>query len=460
MNHTKKRLSIIELAISITDIETIKLQMIQLSPLRSDNKIDDILSLLETNNYAHAQELIHEYIEETHETVIQRIPEPEETQEPNKEQAIINEYDFLSESGKDQENDIEENIESDTESKISLDNSKTEEIDKTEINHLELDTEVDSSSNDYTALLDIDTDDILAENIQINVSDDTKEIRPKEKTDFNLDVVPKDDFFNTNIITKDTLSKTETIKETIEEKIEIPQEKIEIPQENIKEIEISEEPINVDIPVIESITMEEVNENNEQNDIEKIQEPMVTQEPVTTKDTFYPAIVDIDTIFQDIQIKYPSVHQTEEYSDILNVWLEKISNEGYSEADVDDVLKHIEQLAVTNKAEAAQLLLATATTESKYAKFILARALYRGTLLKRDLDESFKIMSYLAFDKKYPEALCDLAQFYENGISIEKDKMQAELLYKEAMDLGVQRAQKHYERIQKESKGFFSFLKR
>ena len=58
MNQTKKRLSIINLAISITDLETIQLQILKLRLLMTDDKIQEIITALQDENYAHAQSLI------------------------------------------------------------------------------------------------------------------------------------------------------------------------------------------------------------------------------------------------------------------------------------------------------------------------------------------------------------------------------------------------------------------
>ncbi len=55
----------------------------------------------------------------------------------------------------------------------------------------------------------------------------------------------------------------------------------------------------------------------------------------------------------------------------------------------------------------------------------------------------------------YPEALCDLGQFYENGIGTGKDKKKAEQLYIEAMESGILRAEKHYDRLKKQNRSFF-----
>ncbi len=63
MNQTKKRLSIINFAISITDIETIQLQVLKLGMLKTDEKIQEIITAIQTENYAQAQRLIAVYIE-------------------------------------------------------------------------------------------------------------------------------------------------------------------------------------------------------------------------------------------------------------------------------------------------------------------------------------------------------------------------------------------------------------
>ena len=53
----------------------------------------------------------------------------------------------------------------------------------------------------------------------------------------------------------------------------------------------------------------------------------------------------------------------------------------------------------------------------------------------------------------YPEAICDLAQLYENGIGIDKDKKKAFELYQDAFELGVERADAHITRMEDASTG-------
>ena len=85
---------------------------------------------------------------------------------------------------------------------------------------------------------------------------------------------------------------------------------------------------------------------------------------------------------------------------------------------------------------------------------MLGRELFKGVLLTKNIPEAYEKMYSLAMED-YPEALCDLAQFYEHGINVAKDKKKAEHYFKEAANFGIKRAQTHYERLKKENRGFF-----
>ena len=173
----------------------------------------------------------------------------------------------------------------------------------------------------------------------------------------------------------------------------------------------------------------------------------------------YKNIPYIDQKLKNMLTQYPPLHTTQEHYDSVNNWLLKISNEGYSEKEVEEVISYIAQLKEGNNiAEAAQLLLICGATASKYAQFMLARELFRGEVLEKNLPEAFTLINRLAMDDDYPEAICDLAQFYENGIGIDKDRQRAETLYREAMELGVKRAKTHYERVQKANRGLLGKL--
>jgi len=118
MNQTKKRLHIIKLAISITDIDCIQHQILKLSQLRSDAKLQKILDMLHSKNYAQAQALITAYIDTPIDEIIQRSTQEntpsEETQAKMireiKESAVIEAFDLFPEPEDEQEIKELENI--------------------------------------------------------------------------------------------------------------------------------------------------------------------------------------------------------------------------------------------------------------------------------------------------------------------------------------------------------------
>jgi len=90
---------------------------------------------------------------------------------------------------------------------------------------------------------------------------------------------------------------------------------------------------------------------------------------------------------------------------------------------------------------------------------MFARELFKGDVLQVDFAESFTQINRLA-EQDYPEAICDLAQLYEFGYGIKKDKKIAKILYEEASSMGVERATRHLQRLS-QKKGFLdSLLKR
>ena len=138
----------------------------------------------------------------------------------------------------------------------------------------------------------------------------------------------------------------------------------------------------------------------------------------------------------------------------------KDQNRRLCEDNIEEIIEYIKQISKQNRSEASQLLLLTACCESKYATFILARELYKGDLLEQDINQSFDLMYQLAINENYPEAICDLAQFYEYGIGTKANKKEALNLYSLAIKLGINRAMKHYDKLLNEKKGFFSLFKK
>ena len=398
MNQTKKRLTIINLAISITDIETIQLQVLKLGLLKSDDKIREILSILNAQNYAQAQRLISEYIEAPNETILQRTSQKEENNSQDeikndKDQSIIDEFDLFTETTQAAKEEL------------------LNEVDYSEF--LDVATKPKKLSTEtvnYDALLNISADEILPDNIELNISKEVKDdffdtLHPKEKEDVNevpIKESSEETFIQDNAEsdTSDFFSSADTLSTSIDEE----------------------------------------EEKNTDNDI---------HEPIPY----------IDQKFIHMCTQYPPVELTENRYFSVENWLLQLSSTGYTKNEIETHIKEVNTLANTNLSEAGQLLLATASTESKYAKFSLARALYTGKILQKNVPEAVEIIKYLVLNDDYPEAICDLAQFYENGIEVDKDKKKAEALYQEAMDLGIKRAMKHYERIRTEKKSLFSAFK-
>ncbi len=414
MNQTKKRLKIINLAISITDIETIQLQILKLFPLKTDEKIQEIIAGLQAENYAQTQALITTYIETPMEEILQRTSQIARELKKTEEKDIIDEFDlFVTTPEKKEEN----------------------EKDLFDFGTLELENmpKREQEIIDFDALLNIEADDILSGNIKLDISPEPEDhffdlSEQIKESHIDTETIPKDNFFDIEETPLDQEAKKEAVKK--------------------EEITIS--------PVVEEETV-----LFEEKSKETIQEePTLT--PSTEKiPSQYRTIPYIDQKYKNMHTQYPPMQESDENFSSVNAWLLQISNEGYSEKEVEEIVKHIVELTeADNLAEAAQLLLISGATKSKFAQFILARELYRGKLLQENLPEAFTLINRLAMDDDYPEAICDLAQFYEHGIGIGKDKKRAEMLYKDAMDLDIQRAVGHYERLRKQNSGFFSAFKK
>ncbi len=398
MNQTQKRLSIIKLAISITDLETIQLQILKLSPMKSDSKIQEILTLLQSESYGQAQALITDYIETAPEEIHQRSAQtPTVPIISDQDQEIIDEFQLF----------------------VTTKDKETSEILEIDINDYaskEPKITKNQDSVDYDALLNLDVDDVLSDNIDIDISHNDKK-EEVEDIFFNLPSKESVDFLFDDHVPKDTFFDTEKKEDT----------EIEKNQEDPIEETIQEEKNILNTPV-----------TNEKESL-----------------LSYKAIPHISQKLISMKKQYPPIQKTYEKFDTVEALLIKIAQDGYTETEMEEMIKYIEKLIGNAKyTEASQLLLLCGATESKYAQFILARELYKGSVLTKNIQESFTLMNTLATDD-YPEALCDLGQFYENGIGTSQDLMKAEGLYKEALNLGIKRAKKHYSRLKKINRGVF-----
>jgi hypothetical protein len=154
MNQTKKRLSIINLAISITDIETIQLQILQLGPLRTDEKIQEIITALKSENYIQAQGLITTYIETPSNEILQRTVQKEQEKRTVQDNNTIDEFNLF--------NTDEENEEKSEIKILDFDDMLAFSEDVVEEKPKKIQKNID-----FDSLLNIDKDDILPHNIEL-----------------------------------------------------------------------------------------------------------------------------------------------------------------------------------------------------------------------------------------------------------------------------------------------------
>ncbi len=487
MNQTKKRLSIINLAISMTDIETIQLQILKLGLLKTDDKIQEIIATLYETNYAKAQSLIIEYIETPHHEILQRTFQKEsekiqrhkkkleearieeEKREPKSEKELVSEFDLFHAEPTSSAPAPAERTVIDLDDMIKMHNA-----------HMEKAVEADSKNGDegdvnFDSLLNIKSDEVMPDNISIDIEADNDFWKqPEDKAPLS-ESSEEDSFFNTESpeetpVTMDEIFEERPLVDSEEETVtdddifELAQTPAALPEEKQEEntaeaLEAEQEQdISEEIPESENEEEREeaLPETSEENQNEKPEENK--EEPYEAPER-YKAITYIDQKFKNMQVQYPTVDPAEETFDSVTQWLVQIANEGYTESDIEEILKKIDDLKEENRPEAGQLLLITAATKSKYAQFRLARALFKGDILEKNLPEAFTIINRLAVNDDYPEAICDLAQFYEHGVGIDKDKKKAIAFYLQAKELGIQRAVAHVERLNKEKKGLFSFLK-
>jgi len=173
----------------------------------------------------------------------------------------------------------------------------------------------------------------------------------------------------------------------------------------------------------------------------------------------YPPISYIDQKFRNMRHQFPQVEPITEITEDVKMLLRLMASKGYTENDIKETIAEFQKKkSAGENSEAAQLLLLAAASESRYAQLLLARELFKGEVIVADYPESFTQINRLA-EHDYPEAICDLAQLYEYGYGIKKDKKTATLLYEEAAQMGVARAQKHVERLTSK-KGLLSLFKR
>ncbi len=484
-----KRLQIIKIAISITDLETISLQRSKLRLHKHDKLLQNILNVLDDENYAQASNLISRYLHGPYddeaseenlaaleekaslmEEKLERMKAKMAEEKKAKERNLIKRYQHIEE---------EELI-----NKFGLfrDKSRAEAynpIPKDEAEAIE--KEIRTLEKEKQRTFDIpSTDSIMAgyDSIREYIPNKSNLLDTAEKRRFtavheDIDESEADesntyDFFNSAddlAIPTNAADEAQRLEEesrameeddnTIDFDIEElgVHKKVEMEEPEESEMMIGDERED------EFFVEDEEDESENSDTFEAVAEK--TSETTATKENEpyeYPPISYVDQKLRNMLNQYRQIEETSECFKSEERLLYMISLRGYTEADIEKVVDDIKILKDEGKlGEAAHLLLTIATTESLYAQFTLARELYKGEILYRDLPEAFTQINYLA-SEKYPEAVCDLAQFYEHGIGIKKDKKKALELYKQAHDLGVSRAESHLQRLESDMKGLIGKL--
>jgi len=490
-----KRLQIIKIAISITDLETMSLQRSKLRLHKHDKLLQNILNVLDDENYAQASNLISRYLHG---------PNGEEASDENlavlEEKAILMEQkvrllkEKMAEEKRVKERELIKKYhhieEEELINKFGLfrDKSRIESynpVPKEEIEQIE--KEIFTLENEKKKGFEIpSTDSIMAsfDSIREFVPNKSNLLDVKEKRrvvavhvdvdEPNADENDSYNFFHSAddlaIPTNAALEAVRLEQESQKEKdVDFDIEELGVPKrvDAVERFEIIDEAPQGDEYIIDddhqNERVDEYSSYDDDNALpdEEVNEEFSPKEITSSKPNEpheYPPISYVDQKLRNMLNQYRQIEETSECFKSEERLLYMISLRGYTEADIEKVIDDIKILKDEGKlGEASHLLLVIATTESLYAQFTLARELYKGEILYRDLPEAFTQINYLA-SEKYPEAVCDLAQFYEHGIGIKKDKKRALELYKQAHLLGVTRAESHMNRLESDMKGLLGKL--
>jgi hypothetical protein len=451
------RLEIIKLAIKLNDEETIKLQTNNLLNINND-KVLEIVSLLQKGGLKQASYLIKKFQEESdfdYESVLEfeedekeytlsiddmlkMSPIAKETIKEFKSRGYTKEdlQAFAKNISASVANEQEEPKDANEEKNITEEKEIKEKTAK-EINNLETFKQIQKQN------------EIMEENSknqEFKENGLSEEIEIKKAIDDANNDTPLDEISAEIIDNKDKKSGVLNSYKTLRAKFgKNKQEDINKQSKNsLKDKLLNKK--SKDSNVVNT------NKASEKKEIEKEQKKEV-------KNEIYAPIPHIEHKFRQLFTLYPPLKESDIWVEEVVKFLKFVASNSYTEDDVkkffEDYLFYLEKGDI---ARASQVLLLAAATDSKYARFVLARELFKGKVLKRDFKKSFAIMKQLA-NSGYADAICDLAQFYEYGIEVPKDTKIALKLYEKAFELGVNRATKHINRL-KESSGLLGALKK
>ena len=487
------RFEIVRLGVKLADHETVAVQILKLRDLSFDEHLNEIIDLLEKKNYRQALYLMKGYVASLDDSFFadrpvarptQQKPKPslEESQNlfdmtaPNIEKTInlddmlrmtqesieeTVEYEEQKIVTEDYVSQIKEKVQS-KKPLFKLEDKKEEQYQEVE---QEAEREVKAEATEVTTK--------TPEPIHEPMTEETVESAKHEPTE---ELVNTEESADINDIIED-VSVDNTKLESLESETVELENSVDLENEIDADIadgvlEAKETPIATEeLEPVESSNHEYVKtrekfqkreEIDKEVNEEKLDDSSIEAEQAKNayieNEKRYPPISYIDQKFRNMRHQFPQIEESENgIIEEVKVLLKQFATVGYTELDIKNAISEFKKYKQANKkAEAAQILLLAAASESKYAQLLLARELFTGDVLQKDYPESFTQINRLA-EHDYPEAICDLAQLYEYGYGIKKDRKTAILLYEEAAEMGIPRAQKHLERLSHQ-KGIFSSL--
>ena len=447
MEEISKRFEIVRLAIQLGDIDTVEIQSRKLRDMSLDDNLDEIISLLESRNYRQALFLMKNYKKMLQDDFFE--DDRKEIQDNTNTQPI-----YIKQPHKASKEEIKKEVAEEKREETILPSPSPIKIITVDDLLKMSDKSKESISSYYDRPPIVQNEEITPENESKESEDIQDNSKSKDEENSTQTELPEPIYeykaspeFNIEEFEKEVLSDTTTD---------------ESKSENIESIDTIEptysNPFNesMDRDDLESIESQENQDNIEEtkdSDSESIDSKQEERE-----NTIYPPMPHIELKFKNMLNQYPPIEYDEIICQEIYPMIDKIAQEEYSEQDIWNLIDEYQRYKEEgNLSCAAQILLLAAGTESQFAQFLLARELFSGEVLQKDHGEAFTQVKKLA-EKNFPEAICDLGQFYEYGIGIGKDKKMALLLYEEAAEMGVARAKRHVERLKK-SKGLFKIFK-
>jgi len=449
MEEITLRFEIIRLAVELGDYETIDLQCGKLRSLSLDDRLNEIIDLLESKNFRQAlfeMKHYHRSLEDEFFENTTKKKSEKKRKTPGKEQRDWYEEGLFA---MEEEPEPEERL-------LDLDDilrmSVHKEAGEREENKEERQEREEASSPEKEELWE--GAEQVGEVPEIPAAETSEEPSETEEEAGPLEEPVESEGFAPEVeeeIAAQELSEIESEATGVE----IGEE--EEAQGEAAEPEALEEPRSLQESF--AVSEKEMEEEKPRKEPEVSAAPRRTEPPSASGSESYPPISYIGQKFRNMIHQFPPIERSEVLPPEVERLRKKIAEEGYTEEEIEQFLRYYQEYKSQGKrAEAAQVLLLAAATESKFAQFLLARELFRGEVIRQDHAESFTQINTLA-DQNFAEAICDLGQFYEYGVGIGKDREMALLLYEEAAELGVSRAQKHYERL-KNSGGLMGMFKK